>query len=122
LWHASSGITHLNRDRDAAEITWWSSDAPMRENMRKLCDLYRANDYSHANFQIDAFRSLGSHHAFADLHWDLFRKNGEPLQSFNTGYNLIRARDGIRALMVTQYEEDIANTKQDGKDISNAAQ
>jgi hypothetical protein len=122
LWYSCSGITHLNRDGDAAEITWWNEASPMRENMQKLCDVYRTNDYSHANFQIDAFRSLGPHHAFADLHWDLFRKNGESLQSFNTGYNLMRTRDGIRVLMATQYEENVAKMKQDGKDVSNAAQ
>lgn len=121
LWHSSSGITHLNRGGHAAEVTWWGSDAPMRDNMKKLCDLYRGNDYSHANFRIESFRSLGAHHAFVDMHWDLYRTNGAALQSFSTGYNLMRANDGIRVLMATQYEEDIATMKQDCQGNRNAA-
>jgi rhodanese-related sulfurtransferase len=122
LWHSPSGITHSNRDGDAADVTWWNDNAPMRDNMRKLCDIYRDNDYSHANFRIETFYSLGAHHAFADLHWDLIRRGGESLQSFRTGYNLVRTGEGIRVLMVTQYQEDISTMKQDSKDVRNAAQ
>lgn len=122
LWHSPSGIAHSNRAGDAGEVTWWSAGESMRENMQKLCELYRANDYSHAEFRIESLASMGAHHAFVDMHWDLYRSSGDVLQSFNTGYNLMRTVNGIRVLMATQYQEDMSKMKQDSKGSSNAAQ
>jgi hypothetical protein len=111
LWHTPSGITNTRADNPSAQLTLWSEDAPMRANHRALCDLYRGNGYRDATFEIVDCIRLGAHHAFANVHWSLWRHDGALLQEFHTGYNLLRTAAGPQVLLVTQYEEDIARMK-----------
>jgi hypothetical protein len=113
MWHTQSGITNRARDGDFAAYTMWSTDAPMRANTHALCDVYRNNDYSHAEVEIDRHESMGAHHAFAVVQWTLLRKDGSQLQSFKTGYNLMRTEYGVRVILATQFEEDIQKMKRD---------
>jgi hypothetical protein len=112
-WHTQSGITHRAREGDFAAYTMWPTDAPMRANTHALCDAYRNNGYSHAEFAIDRCESMGAHHAFAVVQWTLHRKDGSLLQSFKTGYNLMRTEHGPRVILATQFEEDIQKMKRD---------
>ena len=109
LWHTPSAIS--NGGEAAAQVTWWGEDAPMRANHRALCDIYRGNGYHHADFEIVDCISLGAHHAFANVHWSLWRDDGSLLQDFLTAYNLLRTKRGPKVLLVTQYEEDITRMK-----------
>lgn len=113
LWHTQSGIAHNARDGDVAAYTMWANDTPMRANMRALCGVYRHNDYSHAEFEIDALESMGANHAFAIVQWLLKRSDGSLLQTFKTGYNLMRTTKGVRVILATQFEEDIQKMKRD---------
>ena len=108
LWHTPCAITNSRSGEAAARLTWWSDDAPMRANHRALCSLYRAEGYHHADFALVDCISLGAHHAFANLHWTLWRSDGSLLQDFHTGYNLLRTPSGPKVLLVTAYEEDLA--------------
>ncbi len=112
-WHTQSGIAHGARAGDFAAYTMWSSDEPMRANMNALCDVYRSNDFSRADFEIGAHESMGAHHAFAVVQWTLMRNDGSLLQSFKTGYNLTRTDQGVRVILATQFEEDIQKMKRD---------
>jgi hypothetical protein len=112
-WHTQSGITHLARAGDFAAYTMWPTDAPMRANTHALCDVYRNNDYLRAEFEIDHCESMGAHHAFAVLQWTLLRKDGSQLQSFKTGYNLMRTEHGARVILAIQFEEYIQKMKRD---------
>jgi hypothetical protein len=112
LWHTPSAITNTRSGEASAQLTLWSADAPMRANHRALCDLYRGNGYRDARFEIVDCINLGAHHAFANVHWSLWRHDGSLLQEFRTGYNLLRTAEGPKVLLVTQYEEDIARMKQ----------
>ena len=79
--------------------------------MRALCDVYMLNDYARAEFEFDHFHVLGANHAFVDVHWQLWRKDGSLLQEFHTAYQLLRTAQGPRVLMATAYEEDVAGMK-----------
>ena len=105
-WHVPSGITYAVKDGADAALTWWADDAPMRKNMTALCDLYRNSGYDHAAYEIETFVPMGARHAFALLHWTLTGKDGSVLQSFRTGYNLMRTASGPRVVLVTQFEEN----------------
>jgi hypothetical protein len=111
IWHTQSGIAHPAKEGEFSAYTIWASDAPMRENMRALCDLYRSNDYSHAEFEIDHHEAMGKHNAFAVVQWTLKRSDGSLLQTFKTGYNLMRTEHGPRVILATQFEEDIQEMK-----------
>ncbi|MFN0186209.1 MAG: hypothetical protein ACKVQR_20540 [Aquabacterium sp.] len=106
LWHTPSAIT------DARADTVWTDEAPMRANHRALCDLYRANGYARADFDLVQHEALGADHAFAHLRWTLTRADGSVLQRFGTGYNLRRTPAGPKVLLCTAYQEDIAEMKQ----------
>ena len=108
LWHTPSAITNTRSAEATAQLTLWPDDVPMRANHRALCEIYRGNGYQHADFEIVDCIGLGAHHAFANLHWTLWRDDGSLLQDFHTGYNLLRTAAGPRVVLVTQYEEDIA--------------
>lgn len=110
-WHTQSGIAHPAKGGDFAAYRMWTNELPMRENMRALCDLYRNNDYGHAEFEIDRHETMGTHHAFAIVQWTLKRKDGSLLQTFKTGYNLMRTEHGPRVILATQFEEDIQEMK-----------
>jgi hypothetical protein len=112
-WHTQSGITHRAREGEFAAYTMWPTDAPMRANTHALCDVYRNNEYSHADFEIDRYEPMGAHHAFAVVQWTLKRSDGALLQSFKTGYNLMRTEHGPRVILATQFEEDIQKMKRD---------
>ena len=109
LWHTPSAIA--NGGPASAQLTLWTDDEPMRINHRALCDVYRESGYRSASFEIVDCISLGAHHAFANLHWTLWRDDGSQLQDFRTGYNLLRTASGLKVLLVTAYEEDIARMK-----------
>ena len=111
LWHVPSGITHAAKTGSHAALTWWEDDVPMRKNMNELCDLYRDNGYDHAHCEMESSTPMGKRHAFALLHWTLKRKDGSLLQSFRTGYNLMRTESGPKVILVTQFEEDIDEMK-----------
>ncbi len=110
-WHIPSGITHAAQTGRDAALTWWTEDAPMRKNMNALCDVYRNTGYDHAEYAMESFVPMGERHAFALLHWTLKRHDGSLLQSFRTGYNLMRTESGPKVILVTQFEEDIDEMK-----------
>ena len=116
LWHTPSGITNTRAGDAAAQLAWWSDDAPMRANHRALCEVYRGLGYRRADFAIVDCVSLGANHAFANLHWTLRRDDGVLLQEFRTGYQLLRTPRGPKVLLVTQYEEDVARMNQHAAD------
>lgn len=112
-WHVQSGMAHPAREGGCAAYTMWPTDAPMRANTRALCDAYRGNDYSHAEFALKHCESMGANHAFAVVNWTLYRHDGSLLQSFSTGYNLMRTEHGPRVILATQFEEDIQKMMRD---------
>ena len=114
-WHAQSGVAHPAREGegDCAAYTMWPTDEPMRANTHALCDVYRGNDYSHAEFALEHCKSMSANHAFAVVHWMLYRHDGSLLQSFSTGYNLMRTEHGPRVILATQFEEDIQKMMRD---------
>lgn len=105
LWHSASGIAD-NGDSHG-QLTWWSSDAPMRDNHRALCEVYRRADYGRADFEIAHHEPMGAHHAFVRVRWTLTRRDGSLLQRFATGYQLLRSAAGPRVLLATAFEEDL---------------
>ena len=111
LWHTPSGITGRRDGASLPALTWWTTDTPMRDNHRALCNLYRGNGYRRAEFEMIDCVSLGADHAFANLHWTLWREDNSLLQAFHTGYNLMRTASGPKVLLVTAYEEDLAGIK-----------
>ena len=56
---------------------------------------------------------MSANHAFAVVHWMLYRHDGSLLQSFSTGYNLMRTEHGPRVILATQFEEDIQKMMRD---------
>lgn len=113
LVHTPSAITHRASEANHAALTAWTDDAPMRTNMRALCDLYRAAGYHHAEFTFEHVQPMGEHHAFAVLAWCLKRADGSVLQRFRTGYNVMRTPSGPKVVLVTQFEENIEEMKHD---------
>lgn len=111
LWCAASGITHTAPDTALGKLTWWSQDAPMRQNMRALCDLYRRNGYRSAHWQVEDHIDMGANHSFANVHWTLRRCDESVLQQFCTGYLLMRTDAGPKVLMAVAYEEDVLRMK-----------
>lgn len=111
LWHTPSAIGDT-RD-GAAHVTWWAEEAPMRQNMRALCEVYRAAGDAQWAFELLHHVPMGMNHAFAHVRWTLTRADGRLLQRFNTGYQLARFADGPRVLMCTAYQEDLAEWKRD---------
>ena len=111
LWHTPSCITDCAKHGRAAELTLWDDDASMRRNMHALCGVYMLNDYERAEFEFVQHVQLGANHAFVNVRWRLWRKDGSLLQEFHTAYNLIRTARGPRVLMATSYEEDVVSMK-----------
>jgi len=83
----------------------WPSAAPIRENMRALCELYSDNGYSRALYAAAAFLPQGSDNAIADVVWTIERRGERAAWRFNTTYNLLRTPDGWRVLLCTAYQE-----------------
>ena len=119
LWNDRSAITSRGAD-GVATLAWWSDEAPMRANHRALCDVYRQAGYDHADFVIEQHLPLGPDHAFAHLHWRLWRLDGSLLQQFHTGYQLMRTAVGVRVLMVVAHQEAL-QAMRDGGDASDDA-
>jgi hypothetical protein len=114
LWHTPSSIADSETGLDGkrvARVTLWNEDAPKRKNMRALCDVYMLNDYARAEFEFEHLLELGANHAFVNVWWKLWRKDGSLLQEFRTAYQLLRTAKGLRVLMATAYEEDVASLK-----------
>ena len=118
LWHTPSAIADSAPGATHARVTAWHDSAPMRDNMRALCDLYRRNGYDAAEFELIDHLPLGRDQSFARLRWTLRRRDASVLQSFGTGYHLLRGEDGIRVLAVAAFAEDIRKMK----DNAHAAQ
>ena len=110
-WHVPSGITHAANTGHDAALTWWPDDAAILNNMNTLCDLYRGIGYDHADYAMENFVPMGERHAFALLHWTIKRPDGNVLQAFRTGYNLMRTERGPKVILVTQFEEDVDKMK-----------
>jgi hypothetical protein len=100
-------------DGDAVAALWHtpSAIAPMRDNMRALCDLYRRNGHHTAEFELLDHLRLGRDQSFARLRWTLRRRDASVLQRFGTGYHLLRGEDGIRVLAVAAFAENIRTLK-----------
>lgn len=109
LWHTPSAISDSREG--VARVTWWSEDAPMRANMRALCDVYRSAGGHRWSFDLIDHIELGTNHAFAQIGWTMHRLDGEVMQSFATGYQLLRTAAGPRALMCTAYQEEFSELK-----------
>jgi hypothetical protein len=103
LWHTPASIA------DHARVTHWADEAPMRDNMRALCALYRDAGYHRAEFELLGHLPLGRDQSFAQLRWTLTRRDGSVLQRFGTGYHLVRSERGVRVLTAAAYQE---NTRQ----------
>ncbi len=111
LWHAPSAIAGTAAGRGHVQVTAWSEDKPMRDNMRALCDSYRASGYHRAEFELVGHLPLGRDQSFAQLRWTLTRRDGSVLQRFGTGYHLVRTAPGVRVLAAAAYEEKIRQAK-----------
>jgi hypothetical protein len=114
LWHTPSSIADSQTGADGtrlARLTLWGEDAPKRKNMRALCDVYMLNDFARAQFEFEHLLALGANHAFVNVLWKLWRKDGSLLQEFHTAYQLLRTAKGLRVLMATAYEEDVVSLK-----------
>ncbi len=103
-WCEQSGITD-SEDEGAARLTWWPSSEPMRANHRALCELYRKAGYGSARFAIEQHVPLGPQHAFTHVHWTIQDKSGKVMQSFHTGYQLMRSASGPKVLLAVAHEE-----------------
>lgn len=107
-WHLPSAIAQTG------SVTVWQDGAPIRANMRRLCEGYRTAGYHHAEFELADHVALGRDAAFANLRWTISRADGSVLQSFRTSYNLIRrGAAGAAVVLCTAYEEGLAHTKGD---------
>jgi hypothetical protein len=111
LWHVPCAIASSHAADAQGNVTWWHDDAPMRDNMRALCDVYRRGGYAKASFELLGLVPMGPHHAFADIAWVLQRADGSLLQAFRTGYQLIRSANGLRVLLCIAHDEDLGATK-----------
>ncbi len=109
LWHTPSAITDSREG--VARVVWWGEDAPMRANMRALCDLYRSAGAHRWRFDLVDHVELGANHAFAHVGWTMHRPDGEVMQRFASGYKLARTAAGPRALMCTAYQEELSRLK-----------
>jgi hypothetical protein len=112
LWHVPCAIAGVHASAAHGQTTWWHEDAPMRDNMRALCAVYRNSGYARASFELRSLTPMGPHHAFADVAWVLHRSDDHPagalLQAFRTGYQLIRSAQGLRVMMCVAHDEDLA--------------
>jgi hypothetical protein len=108
LWHVPCAIASSHAADAQADVTWWPEDAPMRDNMRALCDLYRNSGYARATFELRGVTPMGPHHAFADVAWTLLRADGSLLQAFRTGYQLMRGGRGLRVLLCIAHDENLS--------------
>jgi hypothetical protein len=108
LWHVPCAIASTHAEDAHAGVTWWHDDAPMRQNMRALCEVYRNSGYARATFELRHFTPMGPHHAFADVAWALHRADHSLLQAFRTGYQLMRSAQGLRVLMCIAHDEDLS--------------
>ena len=108
LWCVPCAIASAQADDTHADVTWWQDEAPLRDNMRALCEVYRHRGYARADFELRGFTPMGPHHAFADVAWALHRADGSLLQAFRTGYQLMRGAQGLRVLMCIAHDEDLS--------------
>lgn len=106
-WCVPSGIADSHGDGGTARLDIYPDDAAVRANMHALCDVYRRNGFARAEFELLDHVPLGANHAFAHLHWTLYRADGSELQGFRTGYQLARTADGPRAMLAVAYQEDL---------------
>jgi hypothetical protein len=111
LWHTPSAIADTAPGAAHARVISWQEAAPMRDNMRALCDLYRRNGHHTAEFELLDHLRLGRDQSFARLRWTLRRRGASVLQRFGTGYHLLRGEDGIRVLAVAAFAENIRTLK-----------
>jgi hypothetical protein len=107
LWHVPCAIASSHAADAHADLTWWHDDAPMRDNMRALCEAYRRGGYARATFELRGVTPMGPHHAFADVARTLRRADGTVLQAFRTGYQLMRGQRGLRLLLCIAHDEDL---------------
>ena len=87
-----------------SSYTHWATAEQVRDNMTKLCELYRKNGYVAARFEPAAFIAQGENFAVADIVWTIEWAREAPAR-FNTTYNLTRTAAGWRVLLVTAYSE-----------------
>lgn len=111
LWHTPGSITDSAAGSTHARVTLWHDAAPMRDNMRALCALYRDAGYHRADFELLGHLPLGRDQSFAQLRWTLTRRDGSVLQRFGTGYHLVRSESGVRVLAAATYQEDLRAMK-----------
>ncbi len=107
LWNGASGIADSHAADGIARLTWWPEDAPMRANQVALCDAYRRAGYGRADFVVLQLVPMGAAHAFVHVAWTLLRVDGGLLQSFHTGYQLMRTAQGWRVLLAVAHQEDL---------------
>ncbi len=108
LWQTPCAIASSHAADAHAGLTWWHDDAPMRDNMRALCEVYRRSGYARATFELRGITPMGAHHAFADVAWTLHRADGSLLQAFRTGYQLMRGENGLRVLLCIAHDENLS--------------
>ena len=108
LWQAPAGIADSHGPAGSARFTHYADAAALRANMVALCEVYRGNGFSAAEFSVIEHADLGANHSFANVHWTLRRADGSTLQSFRTAYQLARGPERVQAQMCVAYEEDLA--------------
>lgn len=99
LYAVPSGIAQ------GGSYTHWPEFAPIRDNMRALCAVYRERGYAGATFEPGVFLQQGDDYAIADLCWRIEWSDGTEPWRFNTTYNLARTGAGWRVLLCTAYAE-----------------
>ncbi len=102
LYAVPSGIV------DPRGYTHWVDAAPIQQNMRALCDLYRQHGYVRASFEERAFVEQGEDFAIADIKWHIERDAQAPWE-FATTYNLMRQQGQWKVLLCTAYSEQRLN-------------
>jgi ketosteroid isomerase-like protein len=87
----------------------WTDPAAVIENMRQVCERYRAGGYRHASWETVVDGARGASHATVDLLWTVEREGGLPPWRFRTGYELQRVDGAWRIVLCVAYEEGDAS-------------
>lgn len=96
-------------------VTWWNEPEPVRDNMRKLCEVYRQAGMAKAEPLLESVQALGAADAFVRVRWMLTRVDGSLLQRFSTGYHLKQVTGEVKVLLVTAFDEDLQAMKETGR-------
>jgi hypothetical protein len=83
----------------------WPDKSSVAKNMMALCEQYRRRGYLSAAYEAFDLVRLGAAAVFVDVGWKIECLDEQEPWRFHTAYNLIRAPEGLRALLCIAYEE-----------------